>query len=61
MESLNVRKIQILDLKVHTTKILTRLVWFCGLWILRSSDGSSLIEPPSTRQLEFQTVRDKGA
>ena len=43
---------------------------FCGPWILRSSDGSSLIwditssprgvEPPSTRQLEFQTAWDKG-
>ena len=46
------------------------LIWFFGPWILRSSDGSSLIwditssprgvEPPFTRQLELQTAWDKG-
>ena len=46
------------------------LVLFCGPWILRSSDGLSIvwdiipspreIEPPSTKQLELQTPWDRG-
>ena len=45
------------------------LVWLCGPWILRSSDGTSHIsgipsssprgvEPPSTMQFELQATWD---